>query len=481
MGSHDETDAFAPRITFLRAPRRWEKHPTRARREVAHDAGPRDARVVASEGKAAAVLKGVERRQVDGRKMKEELKAWMRRANVRRAPEAHFLDVETLRDLFVADRADHAVVPGGSSEENAVDVQVFGTFFGVALSGLFQGTPKIARRRGAIGVTCDAVEATRSFFPSRSISGTAETPLETEARREGARVHSAAAKARKRNLDPERSKSRADAAVGASEDNKTSHSRYLTELLKLRCGSELVRLRVFPDAKELTESFAANNAARTYLCSPGRVAEALDAKDPGVACLVVGDGNTPRTAALFAFLTKWHCIAVDPQMVAWATWKKRRNIDSDDSDDSDEGEGEAAGPEAFAKTEDARWGDVSRLLAFRKKIQEIKVESEKAVLVLVHAHVSIQECLSQVFTRSGRCSAVVLPCCNWYQKLRHPEGKEPLAEYDDLAVLSPQRTVRVLDDLPCGRLFALEPDETEKLSVRFETGSSNTVVCPRAV
>lgn len=36
-------------------------------------------------------------------------------------------------------------------------------------------------------------------------------------------------------------------------------------MLKLACSPELVRLKVFPDAKELTESFAANNAIRTHL------------------------------------------------------------------------------------------------------------------------------------------------------------------------------------------------------------------------
>ena len=101
------------------------------------------------------------------------------------------------------------------------------------------------------------------------------------------------------------------------------------------------------------------------------------------------------------------------------------------------------------------WGGVRRLRAFRKKIQEIRVECEKAVLVLVHAHVSLAECLTQVQTRSGRCSAVILPCCNWYQKLRAPGARRlgaPLAEYDDGSVASPQRTVRVFDDLPCGTL-----------------------------
>jgi hypothetical protein len=174
----------------------------------------------------------------------------------------------------------------------------------------------------------------------------------------------------------------------------------------------------------------------------------VDPADAAVTCVAIGDGNTPRTAALFAFLTRWHCVAVDPEMVEWREWKKRRGVD--DVVDDDEARGETGDARDDVLT--GAWGGVRRLRAFRKKIQEVRVECEKAILVLVHAHVSLAECLAQVKTRSGRCSAVILPCCNWYQKLRHPEGAPPLAEYDDGNVASPQRTVRVFDDLPCGTL-----------------------------
>ena len=42
-------------------------------------------------------------------------------------------------------------------------------------------------------------------------------------------------------------------------------SRYTTELLSLACAPALLSLSLYPDAKELTESFAAFNAARQYL------------------------------------------------------------------------------------------------------------------------------------------------------------------------------------------------------------------------
>ena len=46
---------------------------------------------------------------------------------------------------------------------------------------------------------------------------------------------------------------------------------------------------------------------------------------------------------------------------------------------------------------------------------------------------------------------MIMPCCDWYGKLAHPtRGRAPAAEYEDRAVVSPQRLVRVFDDLPCG-------------------------------
>ena len=85
-------------------------------------------------------------------------------------------------------------------------------------------------------------------------------PVDDESRRESRRAASAEARAKKALLDPARSRNAERSR--AELDSGRSYSRYVTELLKLACAPELVRLRLFPDAKELTESFAANNAAR---------------------------------------------------------------------------------------------------------------------------------------------------------------------------------------------------------------------------
>ena len=460
MGSRDGTDAFAPRITFVRAPRRWERDAGRRSAGAVSDGG--EAVGASDAGAPAAVPDEARRPSVDGRKMLDELEAWMRRTNLRRAPEAHYLDVDTLRVLFVADRAAHA---GESADAERVPLKVFGSLFGIACSKAF-GAPRLARRRGAIGVTCDARAAAPPVPSGMSrrdaeVLGVSGNPVDEESRRANRRAASAKVRAKKALLDPARSRNLPTTAPLSGR----SHSRYFTELLKLACGPELVRLRLFPDAKELTESFAANNAARSFLYPRVAGRRRVDPADAAVTCVAVGDGNTPRTAALFAFLTRWQCVAVDPEMVEWREWEKRRGVVDDSEADARGGTGDAL--DAPGEVPPGAWGGVRRLRAFRKRIQEVRVECEKAVLVLVHAHVSLAECLAQVETRSGRCSAVILPCCNWYQKLRHPEGAPPIAEYDDENVASPQRTVRVFDDLPCGTLGS--EGTTEATEVLCET------------
>lgn len=190
----------------------------------------------------------------------------------------------------------------------------------------------------------------------------------------------------------------------AAQAPKEGSSKYLSELLTLECGPELLRLRLFPDAKELTESFAAFHAVRKHLSSTFRP----DDTDVTVVC--VGDGTTPRTAALFAFRTKWQCYAVDPLM-------------------RDPGD---------------RWGGIDRLRATCAKIEECEtcgqLQATKLVIVCVHAHVGLAECLAALKWTEA-LGVVVMPCCNFYNRLQLSDA--PVAEYHDTGVVSPHRLVRV--------------------------------------
>jgi hypothetical protein len=165
-----------------------------------------------------------------------------------------------------------------------------------------------------------------------------------------------------------------------------------------------------------------------------------------VCVIAVGDGNTPRSAALCAFLTRWQCVAVDPEMVPWRDWRRRHGIQDaswsscDDTHENGETEEDVHG-----------WGGVRRLQVHRRKMQEMVVECDRAIIVMIHAHISLKDVLAAVKTDTGECAAVILPCCNWYSRLVHPDGATaPCHEYEDDAVVSPQRTVRVFSSLPCG-------------------------------
>ena len=206
-------------------------------------------------------------------------------------------------------------------------------------------------------------------------------------------------------------------------------------MLRLGCAPELMRLRLFPDAKELTETFAVHQAVRS------RLGASYPKTDEGVTLVAVGDGNTPRTAALFAFLTRWHCVSIDPEIVPWREWRARKLVAGPSSsavEDEDEDDGD-----------DGNWGGIRRLSAFRRKMQEVTVDCDRAVLVLVHAHVSLADCLAGVRTRTGECAAVIMPCCNWYARCDIRTENAADGESDDPAVVSPHREVRVFETLPC--------------------------------
>jgi len=181
-------------------------------------------------------------------------------------------------------------------------------------------------------------------------------------------------------------------------------SRYLSELLKLDCGPELLKLRLFPAAKELTESFAAFAAVRNHLGS------VFSPDDANVTVVCVGDGKFPRTAALFAYRTKWQCYSVDPQM-------------------------QNPGPS---------WGGVQRLEARCARIEETQpwFHAQKMLVVCVHAHVGLAECLS-VMDWEQALGIVAMPSGNFYSRLKMPEPHLPLAEYYDPGIVSPHRLVRI--------------------------------------
>jgi hypothetical protein len=173
--------------------------------------------------------------------------------------------------------------------------------------------------------------------------------------------------------------------------------RYANELTRLTCAPDLLALRIFPDFKEVAESFAAYDAVRRHLLGS---ALALDATD--VTLVAVGDGCVPRTAITFAFRTRWSCHSVDPRLRP-RVWPVQRLTTHST----------CAG---FVCVPRARMG----------------------VVVAVHSHAHWREALATV-SACDHAAMVVLPCC----AVNALPPVEPDVVYDDNGIPSPDRTVYV--------------------------------------
>ncbi|ETP30518.1 hypothetical protein F442_20509 [Phytophthora nicotianae P10297] len=189
--------------------------------------------------------------------------------------------------------------------------------------------------------------------------------------------------------------------------------RYLNEFVgKLHCAPALLQHGLFPDAKEVTESMALFNAVRRYI-EPKNKGESLKESGKHDGIVVVGDGNTPRTAAMFAFRMRgWKCYSVDPAMEKGSSERSKG------------------------------WADVSNLVTVRNKIENVRISLRRAIVVLVHAHVTLDQALSAVQAEQV-CGVVTLPCCNWYGQQEILFGRGPDLVYDDFSVLSDHREIRL--------------------------------------
>lgn len=171
----------------------------------------------------------------------------------------------------------------------------------------------------------------------------------------------------------------------------------LDAFMRLACAGDLLALKVFPNAKEISESMAAFAAVRFQAGNP----EAMRAP---ATVVVVGDGATPRTAAMFAFRTRWNVISIDPALRL-----------------------------------DPRWSAIKRLTIFPGKIEDWPgIETEEPVVVVaVHSHAPLEVAWEKVRTASRKI-AVAIPCCV-SQELPFP----PVREFEDFGIFSPKRLVRV--------------------------------------
>lgn len=168
---------------------------------------------------------------------------------------------------------------------------------------------------------------------------------------------------------------------------------YINDYMSLRSSADMQRLRLFPNAKEITESNAAFWAVKRHLPE-------LNIADPSVDAFSVGDGHTPRTAGMLAFRTRWNCHSIDPLL-------------------------------------NSKCYPVDRLEIYRKKIEDLKFYAKIAVIFAVHAHVRLQTILKSF--NADKIFIIAMPCC---VKL-NLDDIQPYVEYEDKGIWSPKNLIRI--------------------------------------
>ena len=171
---------------------------------------------------------------------------------------------------------------------------------------------------------------------------------------------------------------------------------YLDELCRLRCGGDLLEMDVFPNAKEITESFGAYEAVWRYLD--------VDRNDPDVHVYCVGDGTTPRTGATFAYRSRWTVESIDPAM----GWK-------------------------------LKWAGIKRLRVQPYKVEQLGLapRPRRSIIVAVHSHANLQACV-RILRGEHQTDVVAMECCVPLALHRRPD-----VEYEDPKILSPKRKIAI--------------------------------------
>ena len=178
---------------------------------------------------------------------------------------------------------------------------------------------------------------------------------------------------------------------------------YMQTLVRWSGGHRLLALGLFPDAKEVTESFASYRAIERHV-------PWVNFQDPDVTLIAVGDGGTPRTAATFAIGSAWACHSVDPALRHASRWESR----------------------------------IARLHVHRRRIEECApFECDKAVIVAVHSHADLRASIAMV--KAHRLAIVSIPCC-----VRQELDMQPDESYDDIGIWSHQRRVLIWIDIGTG-------------------------------
>lgn len=173
-------------------------------------------------------------------------------------------------------------------------------------------------------------------------------------------------------------------------------NRLLSEFVQLSCAPDVLRLKLFPNAKEITESMAMYSAVRKYVCD--------DFRNDKIAMVSVGDGASPRTAGLFAFRSAWNCYSIDPNLKDCNKWELQ----------------------------------IKRLHCCETTVEEfpgIMRPYDKLIVVMVHSHAPIEATVAKF---PDALAYLSMPCC-----VPHSLHHRPYIGIEDDDITSPKNTIKI--------------------------------------
>lgn len=185
-------------------------------------------------------------------------------------------------------------------------------------------------------------------------------------------------------------------------DNKKISARYVNRFISLDSLEEFGKYNLFPNVKEVTESFGMYNAVASYVCGSDNN---INTKNDNVRLFVVGDGVTPRTAGLFAFMTKWKCWSIDPEL--------RKN----------------------------NYSGIKRLHIIHEKIEDWEPSQQNNwndsyhIILMPHSHADIKPTWKRL--HNNKTWLLTMPCCV------HHEMSLPCIEFKDPHVASPKNNIKI--------------------------------------
>lgn len=176
--------------------------------------------------------------------------------------------------------------------------------------------------------------------------------------------------------------------------------KYMEHFVKLKCAPDLLQMKLFPNAKEISESMGAFEAVTTHVLK----GDFSQFGDKNTVMICVGDGVVPRTGALFKFRTSWNCISIDPEVRLTTEWEEK----------------------------------IKGLTVIKKRLEEMGFDypENRVIVVMVHSHARIKDVFKHI--KAKELHIVSIPCC-----IPHDLDGIPYIGIHDSNIWSEKNTVKI--------------------------------------